>query len=129
MVTQDRRSLHGLKADRWANKPSVLGDVSSISRRSARVFFELDRVLGGDWSRETPFFSGGIRGVWEVDAGAAMHWSFAACQRVLYVSGEESLNKLRCGRSVWVLGSRYSCVGENEVQLITRHALDIGRSS
>jgi DNA repair protein RadA/Sms len=129
MVTQDRRSLHGLKAEPVGRiKPSVLGDVSlDTVARSASGLFELDRVLGGGLVPGSAILLGGDPGIGKSTLALQCIGHLQHAQRVLYVSGEESLQQIAMRAQRLGIGrADIHVLGENEVQLITRHALDIG---
>ena len=129
MVTQDRRSLHGLKAEPVGRiRPSVLGDVSlDTVARSASGLFELDRVLGGGLVPGSAILLGGDPGIGKSTLALQCIGHLQHAQRVLYVSGEESLQQIAMrAQRLGIGGADIHVLGENEVQLITRHALDIG---
>ena len=96
MVTQDRRSLHGLKAEPVGRiKPSVLGDVSlDTVARSASGLFELDRVLGGGLVPGSAILLGGDPGIGKSTLALQCIGHLQHARQVLYVSGEESLQQI-----------------------------------
>ena len=94
---------------------------------SASGLFELDRVLGGGLVPGSAILLGGDPGIGKSTLALQCIGHLQHAQRVLYVSGEESLQQIAMrAQRLGIGGADIHVLGENEVQLITRHALDIG---
>ena len=129
MIAQDRRSLRDSKTrSAKRTKSSMLGDVSlDTVARSASGLFELDRVLGGGLVPGSAILLGGDPGIGKSTLALQCIGHLQHTQQVLYVSGEESLQQIAMrAERLGIDGAGIHVLGENEVQLITQHASDIG---
>ncbi len=129
MIPQDRRSLRAsIASSAKRTKSSVLGDVSlDTFARSASGLFELDRVLGGGLVAGSAILLGGDPGIGKSTLALQCIGHLQHAQQVLYVSGEESLQQVAMrAQRLGIDGADIHVLGENEVQLITQHASDIG---
>ncbi len=111
---QKAHSTSGLKRMPNQSKPALLSEISvEETDRISTGYQELDRVLGGGVVAGSLVLVGGDPGIGKSTLLLQVCRNLAACgQRVLYISGEESLKqiKLRANRIGQVTGElRFYC--------------------
>lgn len=115
-----KKSPHGETGDRAGAKPVPMDRVDlSKEARDGTGMAELDRVLGGGIVRGSMVLVGGDPGIGKSTLLLQLAGSISREQRVLYVSGEESVKqvKLRAER-LGINSGNILLLGETDIDII-----------
>ena len=116
----DRR---GTTAGREGSRPVAMDQIDlSKETRNSTGMEELDRVLGGGIVRGSLVLVGGDPGIGKSTLLLQLAGSVSPRQRVLYVSGEESVKQVKIrGERLGISSGNIFILGETDIDIILDH--------